>query len=302
MNILLNGLNSFTGILLAKTLLKKGHRVIALSSGNPKRLNLLQKKELENIKNNKSFTLLVNNYNLEKKSFLNDLKENIDVFIIHGFKALDYKNIKLNSITLLRDSLFWLEPLPNLLKDRSCKLVTYTGTYFENFSPELQTPYSLSKSMGWLYVKKLFSEFKLLKYLLTNPYGSLESKKFTASIINKWINEETVNLEFPYLIRDNMPAEFLIDDYVNNIENILDNNYPILEYSPSYIVETNLEFALRFSSKLKKYGYQCDLNISNNKVCNTVTGKNSVREKYIHSEDAFIEDYLKKAILNNKSN
>ena len=211
-------------------------------------------------------------------------------------------NTKITEGTVVELDGIRIEPLPKLLKDRSCKLVTYTGTYFENFSPELQTPYSLSKSMGWLYVKKLFSEFKLLKYLLTNPYGSLESKKFTASIINKWINEETVNLEFPYLIRDNMPAEFLIDDYVNNIENILDNNYPILEYSPSYIVETNLEFALRFSSKLKKYGYQCDLNISNNKVCNTVTGKNSVREKYIHSEDAFIEDYLKKAILNNKSN
>ena len=50
MNILMNGLNSFTGILIAGTLLKKGHKVIALTSGNEQRLNKNQKKELEILK------------------------------------------------------------------------------------------------------------------------------------------------------------------------------------------------------------------------------------------------------------
>ena len=43
MNILINGLNSFTGILLQRPCYK-GHKVIALSSGNLTRLTPLQKK------------------------------------------------------------------------------------------------------------------------------------------------------------------------------------------------------------------------------------------------------------------
>ena len=300
MNILINGLNSFTGILLVKSLLKKGHKVIALSSGNLTRLTPLQKEGIDSICNHQSFKLIKNKYNLDKDFSLDDFEVNIDAFIIHGFKAFDYKNLNLDSLTLMKDSLYWLEPLPRLLRKKSCKLVAYTGTYFENFIPELQTPYSLAKSMGWLYIKKLFSEFKLLKYLFLNPYGSLESQKFTASIIKKWINRESVNLEYPFLIRDNIPAEFMIDDYINNLENMFSGEANLVkEFSPSYIVENNLEFASRFSSKLKKFGYECKLNISKNKLCNSVRGTTSIREKYIHLEEDFIDKYLKNSISNN---
>ena len=300
MNILINGLNSFTGILLAKSLLTKGHKVIALSSGNLNRLTPLQKKEINSIYKNQSFKILKNNYNLDNDFSLDEFEDHIDAFIIHGFRALDYKNLNLDALTLMKDSLYWLEPLPKLLRKKSCKLIAYTGTYFENFIPELQTPYSLAKSMGWLYIKKLFGEFKLLKYLLLNPYGSLESKKFTASIIKKWINRESVDLEYPFLIRDNIPAEFMIDDYVNNLENMLSCTTTFIkEFSPSYIVETNLEFASRLSSKLNKFGYKCELNISKNKLSNSVRGITSIREKYIQFEEHFIDEYLRNSISNN---
>ena len=49
MNILMNGLNSFTGILIAGTLLKKGHKVIALTSGNEQRLNKNQILQMVNL-------------------------------------------------------------------------------------------------------------------------------------------------------------------------------------------------------------------------------------------------------------
>ena len=92
MNILMNGLNSFTGILIAGTLLKKGHKVIALTSGNEQRLNKNQKKELEILKKNKNFYFFINDYSFSKlKAYLIDFDNNIDVFLIHGFKALTTK-------------------------------------------------------------------------------------------------------------------------------------------------------------------------------------------------------------------
>ena len=130
MNILINGLNSFTGILLTKSLLAKGHKVIALSSGNLNRLTSLQKKELNSINKNPFFRLFKINYNIDNEFCFDNSDEHIDAFIIHGFKALDYKNLKLDSLTLMQDSLFWLKPLPRLLKNKSCKLVAYTGTLF----------------------------------------------------------------------------------------------------------------------------------------------------------------------------
>ena len=298
MNILLTGINSFTGIMLARELLKKGNKVIALSSGNLNRLNSTQKKEILDLYENKSFFLILGNYEIDNKFIFKNFKEDIHAFIIHGFKAFDYKNLELNSFSLAKDSLFWLEALPAILKERSCKLVAYTGTYFENFSPELQTPYSIAKSMGWLYLKKLFCEFRLLKYLLPNPYGPLESHKFTASILKKWINKEVLELQYPYLVRDNIPAEFLIHNYVKNILLMAKTSSKnIKEYSPSYIVESNLELALRLSNYLNKFGFECKMNLSENNLSNVVSGIHSIRGEYIHLENDFFEDYIKKAII-----
>ena len=295
----MNGLNSFTGILMAKMLLEKGNKVIALTSGNEQRLNEIQKKELENIKRNKNFYFFINDYNSNVSSHLVNFDKNIDVFLIHGFRALDYKNKNLNALNLLEDSLFWLEPIAEILIKKSCKLVTYTSTYFENFLPTYQTPYSVAKSMGWLYLTRVFSDFKLLKYLFNNPYGPLESNRFSNSIISNWIKDKEINIDYPYLIRDNIPAHFLIDDYINTIELSLNNSQKIIEVSPSYIVESNLEFANRIGNKLKNFGYKCRINISNNLESNLVQGKKNIRNKYILKEEEFFDNYIKKAIQKN---
>ena len=300
MNILMNGLNSFTGILIAGTLLKKGHKVIAITSGNEQRLNKNQKKELEILKKNKNFYFFINDYNFSKlKAYLIDFDNNIDVFLIHGFKALDYKNEKLNAFNLIEESLFWLEPIAEILKKKSCKLVSYTSTYFENFLPSNQTPYSIAKSMGWIYLKRVFSDFKLLKYKFNNPYGPLESNRFSHSIISNWIEDKDINIAYPYLIRDNIPAYFLIDDYINTIKLSLNNSQKIMVVSPSYIVESNLEFANRIGNKLKNYGFKCKINISNNLETNLVQGEKNIRDKYIFKEEEFFDNYFKKALEKN---
>ena len=101
------------------------------------------------------------------------------------------------------------------------------------------------------------------------------------------------------MIRDNIPAYFLIDDYINTIELSLNNSQQILEVSPSYIVESNLEFANRIGNKLKNYGYKCKINISNNLETNLVQGKKNIRNKYILKEEEFFDNYLKKALEKN---
>ena len=60
----------------------------------------------------------------------------------------------------------------------------------------------------------------MLYYLFPNPYGIYESQKLSYQFINSMINNEDFKLGDPYSIRDNIPVEFLVDDYYNNIVKI----------------------------------------------------------------------------------
>ena len=152
--------------------------------------------------------------------------------------------------------------------------------------------------MGWLYLKRIFSEFKLLKYLFNNPYGPLESNRFSHSIISNWILGKDINIDYPYLIRDNIPAHFLIDNYIDNIECSLKNSQQIMEVSPSYIVESNFEFANRIGNKLKDYGFKYKINISNNLESNIVQGKKYKRKNIFKKKNflIIILKYMEKLI------
>ncbi len=294
MNVLLNGINSFTGIAFSKILLDAGHKIYALSSGQKKSLTSYQKYFLEQLEKEDNFIPIISDYYDSNQKII-QINSNIDVFIIHGFNASNYKDQNINPFEMASNSLFWLSDFPKILKEKGCQLIAYTGTYFENFSPQFQTAYSLSKSMGWTYISNLFNEFKLIKYLLPNPFGELESERFTHSLIKSLLTETEFFLKEPYLIRDNIPVNFLLDFYKENIELELNNDkINQLIISPSYFKETNLEFAKRVINKVLEINpsLKYKLVVSDNRYSNKVSGKFSIRERYLDNEDIFWGNYI----------
>tara|TARA_Y100000589_G_C27188297_1_gene643611 strand:- start:1421 stop:2332 length:912 start_codon:yes stop_codon:yes gene_type:complete len=294
MNVLLNGINSFTGIAFSKILLDAGHKIYALSSGQKKSLTSYQKYFLEKLEIHDNFIPIISEYNCSFQKII-QINSNIDVFIIHGFNVANYKDQNINPFKMASDSLFWLSDFPKILKEKGCQLIAYTGTYFENFSAELQTPYSLSKSMGWTYISNLFNEFKLVKYLLPNPFGELESERFTHSLLKSLLTGTDFFLKEPYLIRDNIPVNFVLDFYKENIElEFKKDNINKLIISPSYFKETNLEFAKRVINKVLEIypSLKYKLIVSDNDYSNKVSGNFSIREKYLDKENIFWANYI----------
>ena len=296
MNILLTGQNSFTGLILCKQLLAKGFNVYSLTSTYSKKLNAAQYKLLTSIEQNKNYFPLKCKYIEKDAETIKSIDKNIDIFIMHGYNVLNYKSTKLNPIDIANDSTQWLINFPNYLKEKGCKMVAFTGTYFENFSNNLQTPYSISKKISWDITKSFFKEFTLINYLFPNPFGVGESKKFANYIISSLKKNEPILINTPYQIRDNIPVDFLIDDYISSIlESYSLPSRTITKKSPSYFVESNYEFASKISGKVKLIlpNFKPIIKINYDSVSDFVSGKESIRSKYIHKEENFWEKYIK---------
>ena len=296
MNILLTGQNSFTGLILCKQLLSRGFNIYSLTSSDSKKLNANQNKLLNSIEQNKNYSLLKCNYTDKDAEIIKSIDKNIDIFIMHGYNVLNYKSTQLNPIDIANDSTKWLINFPNYLKEIGCKTVAFTGTYFENFPNNLQTPYSISKKISWNIIKSFFREYSLINYLFPNPFGVGESKKFANYIISSLKKNEPISINTPYQIRDNIPVDFLIDDYISSIlETYSSPRRTITKKSPSYFVESNHEFASKISEKVKLFlpNFSPIIKINYDSVSDFVSGKESIRSKYIHKEENFWEQYIK---------
>ena len=296
MNILLTGQNSFTGLILCKKLLSKGFNIYSLTSSDSKKLNATQNKLLCSIEQNKNYHPLKCNYKEKDVETIKSIDKNIDIFIMHGYNVLNYKSTKLNPIDIANDSTQWLINFPNYLKDIGCKTVAFTGTYFENFSNNLQTPYSISKKISWNIIQSFFKDYSLINYLFPNPFGVGESKKFANYIISSLKKNETISINTPYQIRDNIPVDFLIDDYISSILGAYSlPKKSITKKSPSYFVESNYEFASKISEKVKLIlpDFKPIIKINYDSGSDFVSGKESIRSKYIHKEEIFWEKYIK---------
>ena len=296
MNILLTGQNSFTGLILCKKLLSKGFNIYSLTSSDSKKLNATQNKLLCSIEQNKNYHPLKCNYKEKDVETIKSIDKNIDIFIMHGYNVLNYKSTKLNPIDIANDSTQWLINFPNYLKDIGCKTVAFTGTYFENFSNNLQTPYSISKKISWNIIQSFFKDYSLINYLFPNPFGVGESKKFANYIISSLKKNETISINTPYQIRDNIPVDFLIDDYISSILGAYSlPKKSITKKSPSYFVESNYEFASKISEKVKLIlpDFKPIIKINYDSGSDFVSGKESIRSKYIHKEDYFWKKYIK---------
>ena len=296
MNVLITGQNSFTGLILCKQLLSKGFNLYSLTSSNSSKLNPNQNKLLKSIEQNKNYHQLQCNYKKDDAEMIKSIDKNIDLFIMHGYNVLNYKSKELNPIEIANDSTQWLIRFPEYLKEKGCKTVSFTGTYFENFSNDLQTPYSISKKISWNIIKSFFKGFSLINYLFPNPFGVGESKKFANYIISSLKKNEPISINTPYQIRDNIPVDFLIDNYISCIlETHSLPNGVVIEKSPSYFVESNFEFACKISEKLKLIvpNFKPIIKIDKEAISDFVSGKESIRSKYIHKEDYFWEEYIK---------
>lgn len=307
MNILINGIKSFTGLSLINRLIEDQNNLICVTSSKLKISKNLNKEQLtlfEKVEANSKCDILEIDYGDPKTQLFNQSNklDNIGCIVLHGFDTSNYRSNTYSPITSAKESLKWIISIKDLIGTKKNIPMFLTGTYFQNAIKECYTNYAFAKKLSWEILKLNFPKFNHINYLFPNPFGFGESEKLSFRVLESWGNRKAFEISQPYQLRDNIPVDFLIDDYVNTIYKISKINQfnPPVFLSPSYFRITNLEFLLLIKENLQNYfsDFKCEININkNNLEFNSILGNNSIRHKYLSKEIDFWANYIKNRFL-----
>ena len=260
--IIISGVSSFSGAHFAFQMLSEGHEVFGFTrkasdwtAEQEKRINWIQKE----------FT----KFQIVDPTKINTIPvQEVSAISLHGGAATDYKSITFNIETAVKNTLEINEFLISHCKNAA---IMQTGTFSEpnesagEFPRESFNPYSMSKTLIWEELKKKYAgKRKLAKYVMPNPFGPLESKRFTDYLLKNWAQKLVPEISFPFHVRDNVPIDLLRKHFTVSMNSFLVQDNDRI-FHPSKYPETVLAFAERYSREiLKRTNIQYDLIIKQN--------------------------------------
>ena len=131
------------------------------------------------------------------------------------------------------------------LQSKACRGVVLTGSLFEagegagSDGVPAVSPYGLSK---WL-TSESFRYFvaqtsvPMGKFVIPNPFGPYEERRFTAYLMERWFKDETPTVRTPEYVRDNIHVSLLAKAYVRFSERLAGSGERFLKLNPSGYVE-----------------------------------------------------------------
>ncbi|ATP57973.1 epimerase [Pedobacter ginsengisoli] len=258
MKILLTGASSFTGYWFATKLISEGHDVTAIftrenAGAYPperlKRIGLLGKD-----------VHAVYGCKFGDNTFIKLLKEEkFDVLCHHAAEVTNYKQADFDIVKAVAANTLNIHTVFVALKDTGCKLVI-TGSVFEdinkvddsNQSQKHFSGYGLSKSISsdlFHYYARQF-DVNIGKFIISNPFGAFEEKRFLNYLITGWLNNESRSVNTPDYVRDNIHVELLASYYAYFIEQVAVSKDPVMSLAPSGYIETQGDFAARVAYEM----------------------------------------------------
>lgn len=273
MKILFTGGSSFTGYWFIQKLVGCGHEVTAVFTRESSKAYAPERfKRIEGVeKIAKSY------YGIKfgDPEFVELLADGgFDVLCHHAAEVSNYKNPDFDIAEAIKSNTKNIYQVFEVLTAAACKLVV-TGSVFEdinkvqdNLPQKHYSGYGLSKSMSYelfLYYAKLF-EVKIGKFVISNPFGAFEEKRFLNYLITGWINGETRSVNTPLYVRDNIHVELLADYYAYFIEKMATSVNPILTFAPTGYIETQGEFAVRVAKEMRSRLNKDCIVINNNQT------------------------------------
>ena len=86
---------------------------------------------------------------------------------------------------------------------------------------------------------------------MPNPFGPLESKRFTDYLLKSWGQNKDAVVNFPFHVRDNVPIDLLRKHYARSIEKFYENEQRVMQFYPSMYPESIQSFAQRYKYQLE---------------------------------------------------
>lgn len=258
MKILLTGASSFTGYWFANKLLSRGHHVTTIFT--KENLDAYPPERVKRIDSLGKDVHSVYGCKFGDAKFIELLKrEKFDVLCHHAAEVTDYKRPDFDIVEAVSANTSNIYPVFMALRDTGCKLVI-TGSVFEdinkvndNLPQKHFSGYGLSKSISsdlFHYYAKQF-DVNIGKFIISNPFGAFEEKRFLNYLITGWLNGESRSVNTPDYVRDNIHVELLAQYYTYFIEQIVISKNPVMTLAPSGYIETQGEFAARVANEMR---------------------------------------------------
>jgi UDP-glucose 4-epimerase len=259
--ILFTGLSSFTGFWLARTLVTAGHHVVAsitrpiTSYEDPLRQRRLA--------DSKHLMEIVECAPFGSEKFLDCLSTSkFDLICHHGAFVTGYRGLEFDiSAAIFNNTCNILQVARDASRFDVAGFVV-TGSIFEQDEGAGSTPlhafspYGLSKCFSSEIIQYFASINNLAfgKFVISNPFGPLEERRFTAYLMDSWKNHRTAEVRTPEYVRDNIHVDLLAYEYELFCRKVLSGSNIILrsvKSSPSGYVESQGEFALRVANEIR---------------------------------------------------
>lgn len=297
MRILLTGISSFTGSYFARGLVNSGHEIIATLT-QPENLYTNQRRQrLDSLVGS---IALKGNSAIGTDDFLNaiDNEKQLDIFCLHHASVGDYRSDQFDVAGAIQSATLNYELVAKKLVEKGLSRVVITRSIFESeFGVRSENRavnlYGVAKKAASEIWKDVFNrhDIEVADFVITNPFGVFEEKRFISYLFNSWTKHETPELKAPTLVRDNIPIPLLADAYVNFVE-----SSQIHPYIPSGIVGTNSEFALLIANKFSShFGFTPEITHAETILAAEpliLTGNSPVSFEFSQQDEQFWADFV----------
>ncbi|ACD82560.1 UDP-glucose 4-epimerase [Methylacidiphilum infernorum V4] len=307
MKILFTGGSSFTGYWFCRQLLEKGHEVTGLLTQKRENYEGIRKERVERLSCEME---LIEESPFGSEKMIDLLKKGtFDVLCHHGAYLKDYKSEQFDWLYALETNTKNIKQVIHLAKEQGLGAIILTGSIFEqnegigNVPLRAFSPYGLSKGLTFevfRYYAQLYN-IPLGKFVIPNPFGMLEEKRFTFYLISQWKRGNIPAVQTPHYIRDNIPCDLLAGCYGRFVEKVFVQKGPFYRSNPSYFVESQGAFALRLSREVsKRSALSCPVELKEQKSYAEplvrVNTEPAIFEVQDWSEDRFWDDYVAYAL------
>jgi UDP-glucose 4-epimerase len=258
MRILLTGASSFTGTWFVKALAEAGHDVFAtLTQPRLEDYSGVRRRRVELMA---PWATPLWNCLLGDEQFFAAVRQHgpWDLFCHHGAEVRDYRSDDFPVIMALINNINNLPSVLAALGGQGCRRLLLTGSVFEadegagDSDLRAFSPYGLSKTLTYQAARYYSRQagFQWGKFVIPNPFGPYEEKRFTSYLARSWLEGDVPVVETPDYVRDNIPVSLLAVAYRDFAERLAGTDAPSLRCYPSCYVETQAEFAKRFAAEM----------------------------------------------------
>jgi nucleoside-diphosphate-sugar epimerase len=270
MKVLFTGASSFTGFWFVRELVEAGHEVVAVFRRN--REDYPDSVRRERVERLEPLCRSIWGVAFGEPAFLDVIESESgwDLLCHHAAEVGSYRSPEFDVVGALASNIRSAPAILDRLQLRGCRGVVLTGSLFEagegagSDGIPAVSPYGLSKSLTAESFRFFLGERSLPmgKFVVPNPFGPYEERRFTAYLMERWFSNETATVRTPDYVRDNIHVSLLARAYTRFVERLAGSSKGCLKLNPSGYVESQGEFAHRVAREVRvRTGLPCTLEL-----------------------------------------